>query len=126
MASLFPSAHLPRYAASRRIQGANIRIALRSLLFQEVDQADKWVKADHFRAVSYEVGKRVDVIEVEFAIAIIDDVLDASDFNMRFLHDAFDLLDDFIRRRIALNLQASFRGIHRASSAGQFLAASGL
>src|SRR6478736_8794982 len=126
MASWFPSAHLPHSAASRRIQGANIRIALRSLLFQEVDQAHKRIKADYFQAVSHEIGKRVDVIKVKFAVTIIDDVLDAADFDVRFLHDALDLLNNFIRRRVALNLQTGFRRIKRARSTGQFLAAGGL
>src|SRR4051812_47871782 len=102
MASWFPSAHLPRCAASRRKQEANIRIALRGLLFQKVHQAHKWIKANYLWSISHEIGKRIYVVKVKLAVAIIDDVLDAPDFNLRFLHDALDLLNDFVRWRVAL------------------------
>src|SRR5438270_3451159 len=124
MASWFPSARLPRCAASRRKQGANIRIALRGLLFQEVDQPYKWIKANYLGSVSHEIGKRVDVVKVKFAVAIIDDVLDATDFNLRLLHDALDLLNDFVRWRVALDFEAGFRCVHWTRGAGQFLPAS--
>src|SRR6476469_3923940 len=126
MPSLFPSARLQHCAASRRKQEASIRIALRGLLFQEVNQPNKRVKADNLRPVSNEIRKRVDVVKIELAVAIIDDVLDAADFNLRFLHDALDLLNNFVRRRVALNLQAGLRRVHGARGASQLLAAGGL
>src|SRR5882724_3096977 len=126
MPSWFPSAHLPHCAASRQKQGASIRIALRSLLFEKVHKPDKWIKPDYLRPVSNKVGKGVDVIEIKLAVTIIDDVLDAANFNLRLLHYAFDLLNDFVRRRVALNLQACFRSIDRACRACKILAARGL
>src|SRR5258708_39200553 len=122
MPNWFPSAHLPHCAANRQKQGASIRIALRSLLFEKVHKPDKWIKPDYLGAVSNEVGKRVDVVEIEFAVAIIDDVLDAANFNLRLLHDAFDLLNNVVWWGVALNFQTGFRRIHRACSAGQVLA----
>src|SRR6185312_12516206 len=97
MPNWFPSAHLQRYAANRQKQGANIRIALRGLLFQKIDQPDKRIKPDHFRSVSHEVGKRIDVVKVKLAVTIIDDVLDAAYFNLCLMHDALNLLNNFIR-----------------------------
>src|SRR5579871_1154687 len=98
MPSWFPSAHLPRCAAIRRKQGANIRISLRGLLFQKVHQAHKGIKTNYLGSVSHEIGKGVDVIKVKLAVAIIDDVLDAADFDLRLLHDPLNLLNTFIRR----------------------------
>src|SRR5216684_9105031 len=126
MPSWFPSAHLPHCAANRRKQGASIRIASRSLLFQKVDEPHKRIKAYDLRPVSNEVGKGVDVIEIKLAVTIIDDVLDTANFNLRLLHDALDLLNDLIRWGVAFNLQACLRSIDRACSAGQILPASGL
>src|SRR5579859_5226953 len=123
MPSWFPFVHLQHSVASRRKQGASIRIALRSLLFQEVHQPNKRIKADYLWSISDEVGKRVDIVKIKLAVAIIDDVLNAANFNLRFLHDALDLLDNFVRRRVTLNFQASFRRIHGACGTGQFLAA---
>src|ERR1051326_9273642 len=94
MPSWFPSAHLPRCAASRRKQGASIRIALRSLLFQEINQPRKRIKANYLRPIRNKVGKRIDVIKVKLAVAIIDDVLNAANFNVGFLHNSLDLLNN--------------------------------
>src|SRR5216684_4464465 len=126
MPSWFPSAHLPHCAANRRKQGASIRIASRSLLFQKVDEPHKRIKAYDLRPVSNEVGKGVDVIEIKLAVTIIDDVLDSANFNLRLLHDAFDLLNNVVWWGIALNFQAGFRSVHRARGARQVLATGGL
>src|SRR5882724_4915292 len=126
MPNWFPSAHLPHCAASRQKQGASIRIASRSLLFQKVDEPHKRIKAYDLRPVSNEVGKGVDVIEIKLAITVIDDVLDSANFNLRLLHDALDLLNDLVRWRVAFNLQACFRSIDRACRACKILAARGL
>src|SRR5207237_3188452 len=107
-------------------QGASIRIALRSLLFQKVDEPHKRIKADDLEAVGHKVGERVDIVKIKFAVAIVDDVLNAADFNPRLLHDALDLLNDLVRRCVAFHLQAGLRGVHGARGAGQVLSAGGL
>src|ERR1051326_1903847 len=119
------SARLQHFAASRRRQEASIRIALRSLLLEKVDELGKGIEADDLRAISDEIGKRIDVVKVEFAIAVIDDILDAADLNARGVHDAFHLLNDFVRRRVALHAQAGLGCINGAGSARQLLAAGG-
>src|SRR6478672_10073639 len=123
MANWFPFARLPRCGASRRTQGANIRIASRGLLFQKVHQPHKRIKANYLGSVSHEVGKRINVIKVKLAVAIIDDVLDAANFNLRFLHDSLDLLNNFVRWRVPLNFQAGFWRVDGARTTGQFLPA---
>ena len=75
--------------------------------------------------VGDEVRERVDVVVVDLAVAIVDEVLDAADVDAGGLHDALDRVDDLGRRRVALDVQAGLGGFEHAGGAER-LAARGL
>ena len=60
--------HLRRAAAPRR-----------SSRLEPVGQPRERIEAEHARRVGDEVRQRVDVVEVELAVAVVDQVLDAAD-----------------------------------------------
>src|SRR6266480_3361056 len=90
-----PCPHRARCGASRRTRGANSRSAssLGSLL-EIVHQPRERIEAHHARRVGLEVRERVDVVEVETPVAVIDHVLDAAHVDVRRPHDALHLIDD--------------------------------
>src|SRR5215472_15385193 len=76
--------------------------------------------------LSHEIGESVDVVEVETAIAVVDDVLDAANLDIGFVHDALHGVNDLVRRRVAFDAQAGFGRVHGAGAALEFLAGCGL
>ena len=52
-----------------------------------------------------------------FAVAIVDQVLDAADVEAGATRDRFDLFDDLERRLVALDAQPCLRGIDGAGAA---------
>src|SRR5262249_11525276 len=73
----------------------------------------------------YEIRKRVNVVKVELAVAIIDDVLNSSNLDVRFLHNALHLLNDLVRRRVTLDFQSGFWSVYGASTTRKLLASRG-
>src|SRR6476661_8543454 len=114
-----------RCATIHRKREASIRNALRGLLFQIVNQTYEGIEADDLGAVGDEVGEGINVIEVELAITVVNDVLDAADFDIGGLHDALDVVDGFVRRSVAFHANAVLGCINGAGGASKFLSAGG-
>ena len=53
------------------------------------------------------------------AVAVVDEVLDAADVELRSPRDPLDLRDDLRRRRRSLDAQAGLRRVDRAGAAHQ-------
>src|SRR5204862_1057647 len=118
-----PCARLRRCAATRRIPATNTRSASASLLDEEVSQARERLESDDPWRVGHEVGKSVDVVVVESAVARIERVLDAPDFNAAGACDLLDLPSHLRRRLVAFHPQPIARRIDRAGAAHQLSAA---
>src|SRR3981189_1140765 len=67
--------------------------------------------------VGDKIRQRVDVVVEKPSIAIVDDVFDSADFNARFAHDAFHILNHLARRSVAFHLEAIFWSVDRARGA---------
>src|SRR5205814_10651310 len=109
-----------RCAASRRIQGANSRIAStpsgagslprcrqnawsrararrRDARHQIIDQSLERIEADDVATVRNEIRQRVDVVEVVVAVAVIDEIFDSADVQAHPLRDLLDFPHDLAR-----------------------------
>src|SRR5450432_1227092 len=117
--------HRQRCGAIPRKREASNRIALRGLPFQVVHEPDKGIEADDLGTVGDEVGESVDVIEVELAVAIVNDVLNAADFNIGGIHDALDAGDDIVCWCVTFYADAVLGRVNGAGGAGKLLAAGG-
>src|SRR6266481_1365726 len=95
------------------------------LRFQVIDQAYEGIEADHARAIGDEVGESVDVVVVDLAVTVVNDVFHAADIDGCRLHDALDRLDDLPGRSVAFDFQAGFGRVHGAGRALQLLAGGG-
>src|ERR1700729_2796728 len=108
------SARRLHFAASRRTREASSRNPSARLLHQIIHQAREGIDADDARAVGNEVRERVDVVVVELTVAVVNDVFQAADFDLRGAEDLFGVRDYLLRRRKAFEAQASFCAFHNA------------
>ena len=70
-----------------------------------VDEARERVKADNVWCVGNKVRERVHVIVIHLAVAVVDQVLDSANVDMRGAHDAADVLDDRAGRSCSFNAE---------------------
>src|SRR4029077_7211007 len=112
-----PSVRLPRLAASRRRLGANTRTALGPLLFvlKVVNQPHVRIKANNLRRVRNKIGKGINVVINDAAIAIVDDVFNAARFDLCGTDDFFDGINYFLWWRVTLHFQSGLWCIARLS-----------
>ena len=89
----------------------------RDLGFQIVDEAREWIEADHPWRIGDEVRERVDVVVIPFAVAVVDHVFDAADFDVGGAHDALDVGND-LRIRIG-PLEAAWDEVQRRAEASE-------
>src|SRR5579863_3770463 len=92
------------------------RSATGRLREQVIGEIDVRVKANDLGCVSDKVRERVDVVEVELAIAVIDDVFDPADVDAHALDDAFDGRPQVGRRVIPVDPQAGLRRFDHAGA----------
>src|SRR5258708_12248786 len=88
---------------------------------QIIGQPRIGIETDNAFRVGDKIRQRVDVVVEKPSIAIVDDVFDSADFNARFVHDAFHILNHLARRSVAFHLEAIFWSVDRARGADQFL-----
>src|SRR5215510_3336631 len=84
------------------------------------------IEADHARCISHEVRKRIDVVIQQRAVAIVDDVLDSPDVDLRSLSDPLHRSDYIERWLKLLHLQTRTRCIDWTRDAGEFNSVGGL
>src|SRR6476659_7515173 len=122
-----PSVRLPRFAASRRRLGANTRNALGSLLFllKVVDQSHVRIKAKNLKRVRNKIGKGINVVINNAAIAIVDDVFNAANVDLGGTNDFFNCINYFLWGRVTLHFQSGLRCINEAHCVGGGSAAFG-
>src|SRR4029077_17752843 len=115
-----PSVRPPRFAASRRRLGANTRNALGPLLFllKVVDQSHVRIKAKNLQRVRNKIGKGINVVINNAAIAIVDDVFNAAHVDLRGTDDFFNCLNYFLWGRVTLHFQSGLRCINEAHRVG--------
>src|SRR4029077_12006582 len=100
--------------ATRQPPAASVRSPSPRLLDEIVDEALKGIETDNARAVGHEIRERVDVIVIELAVTIVDDVLDAAYFHFRGAENPLDRRNYLIRRAVAFDAQACLRSFHHA------------
>src|SRR6266404_6235872 len=95
-----PSARPPRFGASRRRLGANNHNALDPLrlALKVVDQPHVRIKAKNLRRVGNKIGKGIDVVINDGAIAIVDQVFNAAYFDLGGTDDFFNYANYFVWR----------------------------
>src|ERR1700729_4080217 len=93
--------------------------------FEPVGKLGEGIEADHVHAVGNEVRKRVDVVVEALSVAIVGDVLDATDLDAGVLHDALDIGDDLARRLKAFHAQSALGSVDGARGSIQLDAAGG-
>src|ERR1041385_8909354 len=88
--------------------------ATASLRKKKVDQVHMRLEADDARGVRDEIRERVDVVEIELSIPVVDDVFHAADVDAHGLDDLLDRRSDVRRRVVAVDPQPRLRRLDDA------------
>jgi len=84
------------------------------LLLQVVHESRVRIKAENLRRVGNKIGKGIDIVINDGAIAIVDDVFNAAYFDLCSTDDFFNCLNYFLRRRVTRHFQSGLRCINEA------------
>ena len=79
-----------------------------------------WVESDDIDGVCNKVGEGVDIIVVQFAVAVVNDIFDTADVDAGLLYDGLDGFYDIGRRGISFYFQAILWCVECAGVADQF------
>src|SRR6185436_20099503 len=88
-----PCLRLRRFSTNRRKPGASNRSASLNLLLQKINQPHMRIETDHARGISDKVRECIDVVKEQRSIAIVHDVLNSTDVDLRGTNDSLHRSD---------------------------------